>query len=58
MKMKETQKRLNRILRDLDNAAGFFEDLGLTAQTALLDKAADAVEETRDVAEDLRECCA
>ncbi|WP_158785748.1 hypothetical protein [Granulicella sp. L46] len=58
MKMKETQKRLNRILRDLDNAAGFFEKLGLTAQTALLDEAADAVEATRHVAKDLRGCCA
>jgi hypothetical protein len=47
-KIKAAQKQLDRALANLDRAANYLEESGLTPQSHILDGAADCVEDLRE----------
>lgn len=47
-KIKAAQKQLDRALANLDRAANYLEEAGLTPQAAHIDGAADKLEDMRE----------
>jgi hypothetical protein len=48
-KIKAAQKQLDRALANLDRAANHLEEIGLTAQSHILDRAGEPIEQLREI---------